>query len=277
MKKLIFNADHFGENNNYNRAVLNGCNSGFLRSASIIANGEAYDAAINEILPECPKLSLGIDLNLTRGKALTKCTNLVDNENYFNKNLFSIIKLCEDVKILREIENELRAQIDKVSQNTKLTHIDSVDNIHAIPEIFSIVCKLAKEYDVAHVITHSQKYNAAPNVRTLVRPSFWINAYTCVLLYSFNVKNKNTLSEYNLKTNNYIISSLYYGMLDKNLLRLLLSAYFEEKEAEVYVKLEPCSYLRNINDNHSKEFKLTQDKLLEDDINRMGFDISNYR
>jgi predicted glycoside hydrolase/deacetylase ChbG (UPF0249 family) len=58
MKKFILNADNFGMTSDYNRAVLNGYNNGFLKSASIVANGEAFDTAINEILPECQHLRL---------------------------------------------------------------------------------------------------------------------------------------------------------------------------------------------------------------------------
>ena len=83
MNKFILCADGFGKNKDYNRAVLNGCNNGFIRSCSIVANGEAFDAAINDILPECPNISAGINLNLTEGSAITKCLKLTDINNRF--------------------------------------------------------------------------------------------------------------------------------------------------------------------------------------------------
>ena len=72
MKKyFILNADDFGMSKYYNKAVLEGYINGFLKSASLCANGEAFMAAINDIIPECPELSIGVHLNIIEGKALT--------------------------------------------------------------------------------------------------------------------------------------------------------------------------------------------------------------
>ena len=72
-KKFILNADDFGMSQDYNRAVLVGYEDGFLRSASICANGPSFESAINEILPECQELSLGVHLNIIEGKSRTHC------------------------------------------------------------------------------------------------------------------------------------------------------------------------------------------------------------
>ena len=53
-KKFILNADDFGMSKAFNRAVLEGYHNGFLTSASLCANGKAFNAAVNEIIPECP-------------------------------------------------------------------------------------------------------------------------------------------------------------------------------------------------------------------------------
>ena len=48
-KKFILNADDFGMNQDFNRAVLEGYNFGFLRNASICANGEAAENAAHAV------------------------------------------------------------------------------------------------------------------------------------------------------------------------------------------------------------------------------------
>ena len=45
MKKFILNADDFGMSKAYNRAVLEGYESGILKSTSLTANGEAFEEA----------------------------------------------------------------------------------------------------------------------------------------------------------------------------------------------------------------------------------------
>ena len=84
------------------------------------------------------------------------------------------------------------------------------------------------------------------------------------------------LKSFGLKTNDYSIGTLYASMLDKKLLEEILED-FSQDDVLTDVQISPCSYLRDINNSHSREFKLTQDKILEDNINRMGFDISNYK
>ena len=52
-KKFILNADDFGMSQAFNKAVLEGNVNGILTSASICANGEAFEQAINETIPQC--------------------------------------------------------------------------------------------------------------------------------------------------------------------------------------------------------------------------------
>ena len=55
-KKFILNADDFGLTQAHNQAVLEGYNNGFLTSASLCANGEAFESAVHDILPDCSNL-----------------------------------------------------------------------------------------------------------------------------------------------------------------------------------------------------------------------------
>ena len=93
-KKFILNADDFGYDQYHNQAVLEGNINGFLTSASLIVNTDAYEGAINDVLPDCAKLSIGVHLNIFEGKPLTKCYKITNKNGYFNKNyIFYIIIL----------------------------------------------------------------------------------------------------------------------------------------------------------------------------------------
>ena len=91
VKKFILNADDFGMTKDYNRAVMYAYSRGFLKSASLCANGEAFDNAVNEVLPECPRLGVGVHLNIIEGKALTKCNLLTNDKNEFNNGYLALI------------------------------------------------------------------------------------------------------------------------------------------------------------------------------------------
>ena len=113
-KKFILNADDFGMSVNHNRAVLQGYGVGILKSASICANGKAFDSAVNEILPECPNLGIGVHLNIIEGEAITKCNLLTDDNGKFNQGYLALILKSKNKSFRQQIENEFRAQIEKV-------------------------------------------------------------------------------------------------------------------------------------------------------------------
>ena len=63
-KQFILNADGFGLTQAENQAVLEGYVNGFLTNANICSNTDSFDSAIHNILPDCPNMSVGIQLNL---------------------------------------------------------------------------------------------------------------------------------------------------------------------------------------------------------------------
>ena len=136
-KKFILNADDFGLSKYHNQAVLEGYNNGFLTSASLCANGEAFDSAVHNILPDCPNLGIAAHLNIMEGKSLTDCPLLTNDEGSFNIGYGYLILNQKKWELLEQIEQEFRAQIEKIKENdVEIDHLDSHDHSHAIPEIF---------------------------------------------------------------------------------------------------------------------------------------------
>ena len=139
-KKFILNAEDFGMSKAFNRGVLDGYHNGFLNSASLCANGKAFNAAVNEIIPECPNLSIGVHLNITQGRALTKAGKLTNKRGKFNKKFFQLLLLSANKKVLEQIEFEFRTQVETVKNYAQVDFVNSYEHIHAIPAIFNIVC-----------------------------------------------------------------------------------------------------------------------------------------
>ena len=91
-KKFILNADDFGSSKATNRAVLEGYEAGILKSVSLLPNGCAFDDAINNVLPSCPELSVGVHLNLTTG--MSQCLDidsLIDDKAVFKNNYWNLL------------------------------------------------------------------------------------------------------------------------------------------------------------------------------------------
>ncbi len=274
--KFILNADDFGMSQDINRAVLCACNDGFLKSASICANGVAFESAVNEILPECQNLGLGVHLNIIEGKALTNCEMITDNHNNFNCGYLGLIYKSKNKEFIKQIEKEFRAQIERILNRTSVDHIDSHVHTHAIPEIFKLTCKLAKEYNIHYVRSQHEEFYLVPDFKKHINFKYPPNILKIILLNNFTHINKKILKDYDLKSNDYIIGVGYTGMMDSQTLEYGLKS-IDCKNIIVEALIHPRKYLSSKIDSHVCEFLTTQNKMLQDTIYRLGFEITNYK
>lgn len=274
-KKFILNADDFGLSKAHNKAVLDGYNNGFLSGASLCANGKAFNSAVNEILPECPNLGIGVHLNIIEGKALTKNNLLTDKKNNFNNGFIEILLKSKNPEFLKEVEKEFRCQIETVLQHTKVDHLDSHVHVHAIPKIFEIVLKLAQEYKIPFIRTQYEEMYFVPNIFKNLNLKYPINLIKILLLNYFTKKNRKLLKKSPVRTNDFIIGVGYTGMMDSSAIDSGLEAV-DTDECIVEALIHPCVYSKKKN-QHYNEFLITQDKKLEDSISRLGFEITNYK
>lgn len=268
-KKFILNADDFGMSKAFNRAVLDGYHNGFLTSASICPNGKTFDTAVNEVIPECPNLGIGVHLNIIEGKSLLDSAT-------FNNGYFKLIHLANDPLFLQKVEKEFRLQIEKVLQHTKADHLDSHVHVHAIPKIFELTCKLAKEYGIKQVRTQFEKFYMIPDVKKHLNVKYPPNIAKIILLNAFTMQNRELIKQYDLTTNDYILGVGYTGMMDDKTILKGLSAINENAVVEALI--HPCHFSKNLPKNHHQiEFMITQNMDLKDKIQRLGFEITNYK
>lgn len=274
-KKFILNADDFGMSKAFNRAVLEGYHNGFLTSASLCANGKAFNAAVNEIIPECPNLGIGIHLNIMEGRSLTKAPMLTNKRGKFNNGYLKLMLKSNDHQFLEQIEYEFRTQIETVMNYTKVDHIDSHVHTHAIPNIFKLTAKLAKEYKIPYIRTQHEEMYFVPSVKKHLNFKYPPNILKILLLNGFSKINKKTALEYGLKTNDYLLGVGYTGLMDSMTVEYGLKAI--EENCLVEALIHPCNYAASRQNQHYREFLITQNKSLKDKINRLGFEITNYK
>ena len=274
MKKFILNADDFGMSDYYNQAVLAGYNFGVLKSASLCANGDAFEDAVNNIIPKCHNLSVGVHLNIIEGKSLTNASLLTDKNNFFNNGYISIMKKSLDKEFLKQVENEFRAQIEKTVSKTKVSHLDSHVHTHAIPNLFKITLKLAQEYDIPYVRTQFEKPYIVPNLKKHLNKKYPPNILKIILLNIFTLINKKQLINSGIKTNDYLIGVGYTGLMDEDTVKYGLKALKGDFIAEALI--HPCKYDQDILDSHSVEFRATQSNELKRAIEEMNIEIANY-
>lgn len=279
-KKFILNADNFGMSKAANHAVAEACETDFLKSVSLSPNGDAFDEAVNEILPKCPDLDVGIHLNITQGKSLCADLNLLTdaNRNFCNSYFKILIMAFNPVKneFLTEVEREFRRQIETVLAKVKVSHIDSNKHIHAIPPIFDMVCRLAKEYGIPQVRTHFEKFYYIPDIYKHMSKLYFRNFFKKFILNLMTIFNENTVIKYGLKTNDYTLGIGYASMMDSLALSYGINV-LKYDNITVEAVVNPCRYEEGTIDNYFDEYLITKNKKLKDKIIHSGYDITNYK
>lgn len=234
-KQLIINADDFGYSEPVNDAVMQAYKNGILTSASLMANAPAFDNAVS-MLNNLQGLSIGVHLNVVEFSSLNsvkeKSSILYDQNGFYNNGFVDLLLKSYDKKFLEVIEADFRLQIEKILEVTSVDHIDSHVHIHAIPEIFKIVVKLAQEYKIPNIRTQFEYPYFVPDVKKYFSLKYPINLIKLVLLNTFTLINKQYLKNYkDLKTNENCIGVNYTGYMDKNTVRYALKNVKNRTEA----------------------------------------------
>lgn len=278
-KKIIFNSDGFGLSKASNRGVLDAYKFGILKSASIVANGLEFKDAIENIVPQCSDLNIGIHLNVTTGKSICNdLTNLTDSDNNFNNTYAQLLLKSYNPKetdFFAQLEREFRRQIETILSKTTVTHIDSYSQIHSIPKIFELVCKLAKEYEIPTIITHTEKFYVIPEIKKYLTTQFLTNILKNRILYLFSFINKKNLSKYNLQTNNYLIGTLYDSLMNSLVVSYGINAN-NFNDTIIEVRIHPCRYNDGTIDKYFDELMLIKNNKLKNKLIDMGYEITNY-
>ncbi|MBQ2645620.1 ChbG/HpnK family deacetylase [bacterium] len=217
--KVIINADDFGMSRTVNQAIVDGYNNGILTSTCIMANMPSFEDAIRK-LKDIEGIGLGIHLNIIEHKTILKTreknSKLYDKDGKFNNGFIQMIVKSFDDDFMFEVEQEFRTQIESVLEYAKPDHLDSHVHIHAIPKIFDLVCRLAKEYGIPCVRTQFEHIYFSGNKNVFLQPKYYINLIKIAILNFFTLINKHTLTKYNLKSNDCVIGVGYTSMMNED-------------------------------------------------------------
>jgi predicted glycoside hydrolase/deacetylase ChbG (UPF0249 family) len=214
---LIVNADDLAMTPGANAGIFKGYDNGLINYASIMANCDYFNEAIDGAKKR-PALNIGMHLNLTYGKSLTKNPLFCNSKGEFNLGYKELL-LTKNQEFLEAIESEWEEQIKRVLDfNIKLTHIDSHRHIHLIPHLYPIVIKLAKKYNINRV--RLIKEGLFSSLALTKRANFILNGgiIKYALLRGFSIidaKYKDLYKDINF------YSILYTGVVSKEILQKL--------------------------------------------------------
>lgn len=192
-------ADDLGLAVPVNRGIFDLMKSGHVDGASLMANGEAFDDAI-EITKMLPQANIGIHLVLVEEKSLTGIKLPKNHKEFFIKYIFGLINK-------KKIEAEFCAQIQKILHvGIKPVFINSHQHLHLLPGIMDIVIKIAKENNIEYIRL----------VNELIRDEGKIFRKLQLLFLNFlSSLAKKKLEKHGLKYNDFFVGFINAGNLDK--------------------------------------------------------------
>jgi len=155
LKNLIVNADDLGWTEGVNRGIVEAFRHGIVTSASLLANGVAFAGGVMAAR-SAPGLGVGVHLNLSDGKPVADreavMSLLNDNGDFAGGPQSLLLKRARRGLVLREVEEEWAAQIQKVSDaGIQPTHVDGHKHVHMLPGLFEIALRLAKKHGIGAI------------------------------------------------------------------------------------------------------------------------------
>jgi len=153
--RLVLNADDLGLTAPLSRAVVGLLKAGHLTDTSLLACGEAFDAAVGA-LHEAGIGSAGVHLCLVGGDRPVSAPSEVPSlvvEGRFRGSWPAVAGAVAAGRIrVRDVEHEWEGQIRRVvERRLRVTHLDSHQHLHLLPTLLPVVLRLARRYDVAFV------------------------------------------------------------------------------------------------------------------------------
>ncbi len=152
--RLILNADDFGLTPGINRAISELHSAGVLTSATLMANGPAFDDAVRIALAQ-PTLGVGCHIVLTDGTPVsppeTIPTLLGPDRRTFRPSLTHFIR---DLLLGRiaaaDIEREALAQVRKLqTAGIRVTHLDTHKHTHIFPRVTRALVRVMQTTSVS--------------------------------------------------------------------------------------------------------------------------------
>jgi len=152
VKNLIVNADDLGWTEGVNRGIAEVHRNGIVTSASLLANGTAFDSGLS-LATSTPGLGIGVHLNLTDGAPVAPrelVASLLNEAGEFESGPEALLlRIAKRDVALREVEQEWDAQIEKVREaGIQPTHLDGHKHVHMLPGLFEIALRLAKRHNI---------------------------------------------------------------------------------------------------------------------------------
>lgn len=177
-RRLIVNADDFGETAAITRGILDCVRAGTVRSTSVIVNSDYWLEAA-AIIRETPELDYGIHLNLTTGRPCLPAGELrmfLEPDGTFPARDRMVGRLLRHGRHGSVIEAELTEQVRKLAETgARLTHLDFHDHLFFLPALWRICLAIKDRFAIPFIRRPYQTRSARSPLSTQSLKRIFLN------------------------------------------------------------------------------------------------------
>ncbi len=229
MRRLIINADDFGLTAGVNRAIVEAHQDGVVSSATLMANGQAFEDAVG-LARSTPRLGVGCHIVLVDGAPLlhpTQVKSLLDNrsnsagaprfrDGISNFGALALLgRLAAD-----EIEAEATAQIRKLqASGIAVTHLDSHKHTHLFPRVLRPLLQAARKCGVAAIRNPFERIQGS---QLAASPSLWKRWTEVGVLRGLAKQFREAVQQAGICTPDGTLAIVATGALNERLLRMMV-------------------------------------------------------
>ena len=218
MRRLIVNADDFGLTAGVNRAIAEAHDQGVVTSATLMANGAAFEDAVR-CAQSRPQLSVGCHVVLVDGSPVLnpqEIPNLTCRDGRFQQSLTNFAVRAISGRIdAGEVEAEATAQIRKLqSAGVAVSHVDTHKHTHILPAVLKPLLRAARACGVRAV---RNPFEPAPLSLLAKRPSMWKQYFQVKTLGGLARTSRSAVAAAELLTPDGTVGIVATGALDERL------------------------------------------------------------
>ena len=231
MRRLIINADDFGLTAGVNRAIVEAHQHGVVSSATLMANGQAFEDAVG-LARSTPRLGVGCHVVLVDGAPLlhpAQVNSLLDNGSEpaqrraprFREGIVKFGALALLGRLAAdEIEAEATAQIRKLqASGIAVTHLDSHKHTHLFPRVLRPLLQAARSCGVRAIRNPFERIQGS---QLAASPSLWKRWTEVGVLRSLARQFREAVQQAGISTPDGTLAIVATGALNERLLRLMV-------------------------------------------------------
>lgn len=224
MRRLIINADDFGLTPGVNRGIVEAHGHGAVTSATLMANGGAFDHAV-QLAKMAPQLSVGCHVVLIDGRPLLVPqqvgTLIAGVEGRLRDGLGELAASLLAGRVNEnELESEALAQVRKLQNaGIAVSHLDTHKHTHMFPAVLRALLRAAKAGGVPAIRNPFEPLRLS---LLAAGPRIWKRWLQVKTLHILAARFRKALERTGIRAPDGTIGVAATGMLDEPLLRRML-------------------------------------------------------